>query len=55
LDVLKTNRLFILEAIDRVEDELSQLKTYLTQEAYEALNQRLNTAAEHLQEILQKG
>lgn len=55
LDVLRTNRLFILEAIDRVEDELLQLKTYLTQEAYEELNQRLNLAAEHLQKILQKG
>ncbi|RCK75450.1 MAG: Prephenate and/or arogenate dehydrogenase [Anaerolineae bacterium] len=55
LDVLKTNHLFILEAIERVELELSQLKTMLNQGAYEELNQRLNTAAEHLQKILQKG
>lgn len=55
LDVLKTNRLFILEAIARVQEEFAQLKTYLTNEDYEALNRRLNLAAEHLQKILQKG
>ncbi|PWH14872.1 MAG: hypothetical protein DDG59_12105 [Anaerolineae bacterium] len=55
LDVLRTNRLFILEAIERVHVELAQLKSLLNQEAYEALNQRLNAAAEHLQKILQKG
>lgn len=55
LDVLRTNRLFILEAIDRVEAELIDLKMYLNREAYEELNRRLNVAAEHLQKILQKG
>ncbi|GAB4476269.1 MAG: hypothetical protein Kow0088_13950 [Anaerolineales bacterium] len=55
LDVLKTNRVFILEAIERVQDELSQLEAFLMQEEYEKLNRRLNLAAEHLQKILQKG
>ncbi|MCS6906407.1 MAG: prephenate dehydrogenase [Anaerolineales bacterium] len=54
LDVLKTNRSFILEAVERVEEELSRLKAYLYREEYELLNSRLNVAAEHLQRILQK-
>lgn len=55
LDVLKTNRTFILEAIERVEEQLTQLKTSLANEEYDDLNRQLNTAAEHLQKILQKG
>lgn len=55
LDVLKTNRSFILEALGRVEDELSQLRSFLDREEYDQLNRRLNLAAEHLQRILQKG
>ncbi len=55
LDVLKTNRKFILEAVERVQSELAQLESLLQEEAYEELNQRLNAAAEHLKEILQKG
>ncbi|MCX8062666.1 MAG: prephenate dehydrogenase [Anaerolineales bacterium] len=55
LDVLKTNRSFILEAIARVERELTQLQSCLEREAYDVLNHRLNLAAEHLQKILQKG
>lgn len=55
LDVLKTNRTFILEAIERVEEELSRLRNSLEREEYDVLNRRLNAAAEHLQKILQKG
>ncbi len=55
LDVLKTNRRFILEAVERVQVELDKLRTLLNQESYQELNQRLNAAAEHLQKILQKG